>query len=192
VVVALARDSRAQCKEGTTMYTWVIAVVLVGGGLLGQADRASADEVYYKWRDSTGQWHYSNAANPSAVKMLDLSGMESPVREPEARAHKRSTGASKAIERYKLRRETRHVRREIRQIDGFFADVRALQRERFDSYSVRDILEDWQVADRALEMRGRRRTLSRELSRLEDEERSLSGAGSQAARLAPVRAVAAR
>lgn len=172
------------------MYTWIMTAVLVGVGLLGTVERTFADEVYYKWRDDRGQWHYSNAANPSAVKMLDLSGVESPADESEARARRGSTGVSTALERYKLRREARHVRREIRQIDGFFADVRALQRERFDSYAVRDILEDWQVADRALELRGRRRTLSRALSRLEKEERSLSDGSGQTARLAPVRAAA--
>ena len=148
---------------------------------------AHADEIYYKWQDDKGQWHYANAANPSAVKMYDLSGVESPAVEAKPPATAES-GAAAAIERYKLRQEARRVLREIREIDGFFEEVRARELERFDSYSVREILSDLQIADLATELRGRRALLFAELDRLEAEEQELAdGDRGHMARLAPLR-----
>lgn len=166
-------------------YTRLIAVVLGGAALLWSAEPTSADEVYYKWQDNRGQWHYSNAANPSAVKVLDLSGVENAPVEQQASA--RYPGAAAAIERYTLRRESRRVRREIREIDDIFANVRQQQRERFESYNVSHILQAWQVASLGTELRERKKSLSAELARLEDAARMLPGRSGDAARLAPAR-----
>jgi hypothetical protein len=165
------------------IVTLVSAVV----GLLRMGGMTHADEIYYKWQDDKGQWHYANAANPSAVKMFDLSGVESPAVEakPPTTA---GSGASAAIARYKLRQEARRVLREIREINGFFEEVRARELERFDSYSVREILSDLQIADLATELRGRRADLFAELERLEAEEQELAGDDrGHMARLAPLR-----
>jgi hypothetical protein len=152
-----------------------------------------ADEIYYKWQDDRGQWHYANAANPSAIKMFDLTGVERPAVETAAEAAPEPQtaaggGAAAAIQRYKVRQEARRVQREIREIDGFFEEVRARELERFDSYAVREILSDLQIADLATELRGRRAALFAELDRLEAEEQDLSGDDrGHMARLAPLR-----
>jgi hypothetical protein len=160
------------------MRAHVIAVLVASAAFVWAAPVARAGEVYYKFQDERGHWHYSNAPSPTATEMFDLGERAGPVEEsePAAQAPDNAAQASAtALERYKVRRAYRSAERELRQIDTFFRDVRQRQRERLESFAVRQILEDWEVADRATELSGRREELQHRLDELRTAERRLVG-----------------
>lgn len=152
----------------------ILAVALALVGIGWTAQEAQAEEVYYKWRDAQGRWHYSNVASPKGTKVFDFTGTTSPsLNGPPLRADSGRRSAAKAIERHQLRQSARRVQRELQSIAAFFSEVRERQRARLAAAAVHQILEDWQVADRGMELRRRRRELYRELQQIREAEQQL-------------------
>jgi hypothetical protein len=170
------------------MRTQLSAILLATAAVAWTGQVAHADEVYYKWRDARGQWNYSNVPSPSATTEFDLTGttitLVSEAPSHSADAHRAVTAA---LERHRLRTAYRQTERALGEIDAFFANLYALQRERLARAPVHDILEDWQVADRARELRASQAMLRQRLTDIRESERKLGG-GLQGARatLAPL------
>jgi hypothetical protein len=69
------------------------------------------------------------------------------------------------------------VRDQLDGIRAFFTDVREVMRRRLEEAGTHQLLEDWQVADRGLELRAREVTLRKELTRIQRAERRLAEQG---------------
>jgi hypothetical protein len=158
------------------MRTQLSAMLVATAIVAWTGQGAEADERYYKWRDARGQWHYSNVPSPSVTTELDLTGTTTTVvSEGPSRSADAHRTVAVALERHRLRQARRDTERALRQIDAFFASLRELQRERLARAPVHDILEDWQVADRARELRASQARLRQRLAHIRESERKLSG-----------------
>ena len=172
------------------MRAQVIAVAVMLAGATLAARAAGADELYYKWRDPRGRLHYSNVPSvpsPEATTVLDFSGTRAAsVSESTPRRARRSS-AGAYLQRYQLRQAYRRAERELRATEAFFTSLRQRERERLERYSVHQILADWEVADRASELRQLQAELHTELEQIRAAERELNKGSRQGiSRLATV------
>ncbi len=136
------------------MARFALVLILALPGL------ASAE--MWRWTDAAGRIHYSNVPAHVPAHAMPVHGgvgyvsqaPGAPVAEPPG------TGPDRL-------RQERLIKRRLAEIEAFYAQIRARQRARLESYASSTLLPDWAVADRWLEMRNEEIRLRAELARLE-------------------------
>jgi hypothetical protein len=127
---------------------------------------AHADEMW-RWRDAAGRMHYSNVPEkaPSGAARIDkgIGYVEGAVDEPDAKA------IQDFLADFQRRRQERAIRQRLNAIEAFQDNVRKRQRERLLSYSNVELLSDWAVADRWMELQKEQAGLTVQLRDLEHQ-----------------------
>lgn len=124
---------------------------------------ASAD--VWRWRDASGQVHYSNVpgnvpkhATPVRADVGFVAA--APTLEPVA------VETPESSETTRLRAE-RRIRRRLVEIESFYREIHDRQRARLESYADSTLLSDWQVADRWMAVKEEEARLRAALTQLE-------------------------
>jgi Domain of unknown function (DUF4124) len=125
----------------------------------------------WRWRDSSGQIHYSNVpgnvpkqASPVRADVGYLTA--APTHEPVAVAAVESSPTE-------LRRSERRLRRRLAEIEAFYKQIRDRQRARLESYATSTLLPDWLVADRWMAAKDEETRLRAALAQLERRRNGL-------------------
>jgi len=127
---------------------------------------AQAEDMW-RWRDSSGRIHYSNVAEhvpPGAAQMptKSIGYLEGSIDEPDAKEIQDS------IAEMHRRHQEREIRRRLDAIQAFQDNVRKRQRERLlSSYANVELLSDWAVSDRWMELQREQAGLNEQLRDLE-------------------------
>lgn len=127
---------------------------------------AQADDTW-RWRDSAGRIHYSNVAEhvPAGAAQMPAGGigyLEGAIDEPDARE------VQDTLAEIDKRHQERVIRRRLDDIQAFQDNVRRRQRDRLlSSYANVELLSDWAVADRWMELQREQAGLTEQLRDLE-------------------------
>src|SRR5207244_10798247 len=117
----------------------------------------------WRWKDASGQVHYSNVPGhvPSRAALVhrDVGYLGAEPAPPPG-----ELAAPSDLDR--PRRE-RSIKRRLAEIEAFYAGVRARQRARLEAYANATLLPDWMVADRWLQAKDEEGRLRAALARLE-------------------------
>jgi len=126
---------------------------------------AQAEDTW-RWRDSSGRIHYSNVAEHVPSGAAQISGgigyLEGAIDEPDAK------DIQDSLAEMAKRHQERSIRRRLDAIQAYEDNVRRRQRERLlSSYANVELLSDWAVADRWMELQKEQAGLNEQLRDLE-------------------------
>ena len=127
---------------------------------------AQAEDLW-RWRDSSGRIHYSNVAEhvPQGAAQMPtgkIGYLEGAIDEPDAK------DVQDTLAEIDRRHQERAIHRRLDAIQAFQDNVRRRQRDRLlGSYANVELLSDWAVSDRWMELQREQAGLNEQLRDLE-------------------------